>query len=90
MSGNPLLKPKRDPLAAISNTFFIIALVIIIGYCVLAVVAVRNKQAEYKDLYRRGRITKDDYEYYMEEATYLRYMLRPQEIIPLEKWFPNT
>ena len=87
MTGNPLLKPKKNNLESISNTFFIIALVLIVGYCGLAILAVREKQAEYKDAYRKGHMTRDDFEYYMEDTTYLRMMLHPQEIIPLEKYF---
>lgn len=87
MSGNPLLKPKKNTLESISNTFFIIALVLIFGYCGLAVVAVREKQGEYKEAYRRGLMNRADFEYNMEETTYLRMMLHPQDIIPLEKYF---
>lgn len=81
MSGNPLLKPKKNTLESISNVFFVIALVLTVGYFSLAVIAVRQKQGQYKDLYRRGMITKQDFEYRMEDTTYLRMMLHPQDII---------
>lgn len=87
MPGNPFLKPKRDPLERISKVFFIVALILIFGYCGLAVVAVRDKHAEYKEAYRIGRMTRDTFEYNMEETTYLRMMLHPQDIIPFEKYF---
>ena len=87
MSGNPLLKPKKNTLESIINVFFVIALVLTVGYFSLAVIAVRQKQGQYKDLYRRGMITKQDFEYRMEDTTYLRMMLHPQDIIPFEKYF---
>ncbi|MGE0269375.1 MAG: hypothetical protein AB7S78_13075 [Candidatus Omnitrophota bacterium] len=75
-----LFKEKKDPVQQVANIFYIIALVITVGYFLLTIKAVRGLQHEYRESYRIGRMSKDQFEQKILEMTYLKMLLSPDKV----------
>lgn len=75
-----LFKEKKDPIQQVANTFYIIALVITVGYFLLTIKAVRGLQQQYKESYRTGRMSKDQFDQKILEMTYLKMLLSPDKV----------
>lgn len=72
---------RKNPVDFIANSFFILAMVIVIGYFSLTIKAVMVHQKHFKENYRVGRIEKEQYEQLMAETTCLKLLLSPEKVI---------